>query len=31
LVRLFAWLTLLPVTGPFAHTAHTRAIRSTPK
>src|SRR5919107_3374570 len=26
LLRLFAWLTLLPVTGPFAHTAHTRAI-----
>ena len=29
LVRLFAWLTLLPVTGPFAQTAHTRAISST--
>jgi hypothetical protein len=25
---LFAWLTLLPVTGPLAHTAHTRAISS---
>ena len=29
LVRLLAWLTLLPVTGPLAHTAHTRAISST--
>jgi len=29
LLRLFAWLTLLPVTGPLAHTAHTRAISST--
>ena len=30
LVRLLAWLTLLPVTGPLAHTEHTRAIGSTP-
>src|SRR5215213_5831775 len=29
LVRLLAWLTLLPVTGPFAQSAHTRAISST--
>src|SRR3954447_26860495 len=29
LLRLFAWLTLLPVTGPLAHTAHSRAISST--
>jgi hypothetical protein len=29
LLRLLAWLTLLPVTGPLAHTAHTRAISST--
>ena len=28
-VRLLAWLTLLPVTGPLAHTAQTRAISST--
>jgi hypothetical protein len=28
LVLLLAWLTLLPVTGPLAHTAQTRAIRS---
>ena len=28
LVRLLAWLTLLPVTGPLPHTVHTRAIRS---
>src|SRR3954454_14157149 len=25
-VRLLAWLTLLPVTGPLPHTVHTRAI-----
>jgi hypothetical protein len=25
---LFAWLTLLPVTGPLPHTVHTRAISS---
>jgi hypothetical protein len=30
LVLLLAWLTLLPVTGPLAHTAQTRAISSTP-
>src|SRR3954447_5635749 len=29
LVRLLAWLTLLPVTGPLAHMAQTRAISST--
>ena len=29
LLRLLAWLTLLPVVGPLAHTAHTRAISST--
>lgn len=29
LVLLLAWLTLLPVTGPLAHTAQTRAISST--
>jgi hypothetical protein len=28
LVLLLAWLTLLPVTGPLAHTAQTRAIIS---
>jgi hypothetical protein len=29
LVRLLAWLTLLPVTGPLPHTVQTRAISST--
>ena len=31
LVRLLAWLTLLPVTGPLPHTVHTRAISSIPR
>jgi hypothetical protein len=31
LVLLLAWLTLLPVTGPLAHTAQTRAISSIPR